>query len=183
MVHRARRRFPRSFRFPHVHGDGPSIVAAPSSFRKFSPRAWGWSAAVGARVEDTGVFPTCVGMVRYAPSGMISGGSFPHVRGDGPEQIALWEEYYKFSPRAWGWSCASEEFPPAVIVFPTCVGMVRNRTSWTWPSPSFPHVRGDGPGYGFFDIRVEVFSPRAWGCGDLNPGSQSIPDATFLIYL
>ena len=52
---------------------------------------------------------------------------------------------HALSPPAWGWV----RKPPAVglgrVVFPTRVGMVRERALSQHPGGSFPHPRGDGP--------------------------------------
>ena len=150
---------------PHVRGDGPITLAIFRNGSGFSPRAWGWS------VNDTycwptmAVLPTCVGMVRDArphrragrvlPTcvGMVRpsvrapkmpAGS-PHVRGDGPHRITRSEAAVRFSPRAWGWSCAPDQLCNQRDVLPTCVGMVRQCTLSIDKISSSPHVRGDGP--------------------------------------
>ena len=150
---------------PHARGDGPpSDGRDHARTETFSPRAWGWSAALDAR---------CTRELRS-----------PHVRGDGPRAHRRSAGRRRFSPRAWGWSGARcrlglrARFSPRAwgwsvsrpseltsAVLPTCVGMVR-RTSepiaiaarfspraWGWSvhwlvnvrSRRSPHVRGDGP--------------------------------------
>ena len=52
---------------------------------------------------------------------------------------------------------------PDAVVFPTCVGM--NRSGWCMEPHGLcvPHVRGDEPSAGGFNLRIVACSPRAWG--------------------
>jgi len=130
-------------RSPHVRGDGPSTVALDKVFRKFSPRAWGWSAFEIDAVFMESVLPTCVGMV-LCPSLV------------GPASAT-------FSPRAWGWSDRRPALPASMAVLPTCVGMVRVPLVKATANFGSPHVRGDGPVCPYTSSRLIGFSPRAWG--------------------
>ena len=137
-------------------GTGPRV--------RFSPRAWGWTAAAGIRVDDVAVFPTRVGVDRVGSSGstLLS----------------------KFSPRAWGWTAYTASSPSAGHVFPTRVGVDRTRPGILAAVGRFPHARGGGPSgvqskpiarfvfptrvgvdrpAGRFSRRPVSFSPRAWG--------------------
>ena len=49
--------------------------------------------------------------------------SFPHTRGDGPSPSASRALLELFSPHAWGWAANEAGSNPAVVVFPTRVGM------------------------------------------------------------
>ena len=91
-------------RFPHTRGDGPAIRKSDVPPCRFSPHAWGWSAPRPPRSTLAPVFPTRVGMVRILPPEVISAGSFPHTRGDGPTRMCNRRPPMKFSPHAWGWS-------------------------------------------------------------------------------
>ena len=53
----------------------------------------------------------------------------------------------KFSPPAWGWSDCVFVGAWLPVVFPTRVGMVRMSAARPDMPVSFPHPRGDGPGF------------------------------------
>ena len=109
--------------------------------------------------------------------------SFPHARGDGPQEIAQAKYDTAFSPRPWGWSEISISRPIFTHVFPTPVGMVRfsdyvagdcycfphargdgpKSAAWKAYLDRFPHARGDGPGECIRAILKKWFSPRPWG--------------------
>ena len=91
-------------RFPHMRGDGPSDNVRRFANKKFSPHAWGWSAEGAAVWDALGVFPTCVGMVRFTEGEKDYDSGFPHMRGDGPRAAKQWDMPTEFSPHAWGWS-------------------------------------------------------------------------------
>ena len=67
----------------------------------------------------------------------------PHPRGDGP---TAWKQPISLGP-----------------VLPTRVGMVR----WAWEveaaAVGSPHPRGDGPDNIWLTLKIESFSPPAWG--------------------
>jgi len=71
---------------------------------------------------------------------------------------ALW-----FSPRPWGWSGQHLDNRANRGVFPTPVGMVRDRQRRLGRRCGFPHARGDGPTLMIFMRGGIVFSPRPWG--------------------
>ena len=125
MVRRNNR--PRETRdgFPHARGDGPRGGVVIVWNRLFSPRPWGWSAMPKITAEIKKVFPTPVGMVRYACFGASAAICFPHARGDGPRNSVLRGYGEWFSPRPWGWSATSTGITDIYVVFPTPVGMVR----------------------------------------------------------
>ena len=67
------------------------------------------------------------------------------------------------SPRAWGWTgrpAVPADFPD---VFPTGVGMDRNRSRTCPVYLCVPHGRGDGPPPSTDFRNVGACSPRAWG--------------------
>ncbi len=160
--------------FPHVRGDGPSVKIGDGSVEEFSPRAWGWS-VVRRRVGLLHpVFPTCVGMVRRSSGSCNKWRRFPHVRGDGPPSRNTRRGRGAFSPRAWGWSVGVRIVEQGLVVFPTCVGMVRKPRLASMTSVCFPHVRGDGP-FGWWDpIKTMWFSPRAWGWSGYQTCAQGL---------
>ncbi len=133
----------------------------------FSPRAWGWSGSRTRCGPVHWVLPTCVGMVR--PRGIMipTGVRSPHVRGDGPKDDLLIRLGRRFSPRAWGWSGHRKWNDRYAKVLPTCVGMVRNRSSLGTCLRGSPHVRGDGPLIREHLATLGEFSPRAWGWSEL----------------
>ncbi len=77
----------------------------------------------------------------------ISWLSFPHTRGDGPihTTVALFER--QFSPHTWGWTFDIVPYYFPRYVFPTHVGMDLIAEAPQLFEQSFPHTRGDGPGY------------------------------------
>ncbi len=130
------------------------------------------------------VFPTPVGVYRLCFPGCFAVSRFPHARGGVPRQAAGFANRLKFSPRPWGCTVKPEKSPFSTIVFPTPVGMYRQRIPSLPPKPCFPHARGDVPGrkgtswrgMRFPHARGGVppfcnragdetqFSPRPWGC-------------------
>ena len=131
--------------FPHTRGDGPKPGSVSLASIRFSPHAWGWSGSQAHGESALLVFPTRVGMVRVeAESGAASHG-FPHTRGDGPTNMAIYIAPTKFSPHAWGWSVRGRSRHTSAGVFPTRVGMVRGRVHMACSRAGFPHTRGDGP--------------------------------------
>ncbi len=58
--------------------------------------------------------------------------------------------FRQFSPRTWGWSDDPDRGASPLGVFPTHVGMVRQRFRRFTGIPRFPHARGDGPARGSF---------------------------------
>ena len=158
--------------FPHPRGDGPQLLSENSHYCcRFSPHAWGWSVSLisagdvklerNVRVFPTrvgmvrrtnsgsflkfDVFPTRVGMVRISEADSAWAARFPHTRGDGPAFDARCCVKIMFSPHAWGWSIKPHTILRNNSVFPTRVGMVRDRANGSRTSCCFPHTRGDGP--------------------------------------
>jgi len=156
-------RGPARSRSPHVRGDGPNSNRHLHRMDMFSPRAWGWSGYQCLKPNSPVVLPTCVGMVRLARRRWHHPRRSPHVRGDGPLLRSAADQFWGFSPRAWGWSEAARALDLLAGVLPTCVGMVRLDISASPPFARSPHVRGDGPKT-VPTVQVRVgFSPRAWG--------------------
>ena len=148
---------------PHVRGDGPVLAQEFNCDWMFSPRAWGWSVYTRCVSVSSDVLPTCVGMVRKRSRRQAEWLRSPHVRGDGPHFESATTRAIEFSPRAWGWSGPPGRRGATADVLPTCVGMVRagSRSTAAWRRS--PHVRGDGPRFGYTFVLVKRFSPRAWG--------------------
>ena len=69
---------------PHPRGDGPIRALATRRTGRFSPPAWGWSAAPALAAASMSVLPTRVGMVPARPVRRGPARSSPHPRGDGP---------------------------------------------------------------------------------------------------
>ncbi len=140
---------------------------APTISRRglFSPQAWGCTAWLTSATIAASVFPTGVGVYRYASKYSFCRSCFPHRRGGVPE----------FDP----------QFEVLAIVFPTGVGVYRfrkKRGEYKW---RFPHRRGGVPrlttrliaravvfptGVGVYRVPCQIpsipiaFSPQAWGC-------------------
>ena len=131
--------------FPHARGDGPIENTHDTLWRRFSPRAWGWSGVPLPGMAPVAVFPTRVGMVRQTDTAIFCRYRFPHARGDGPSAPARTRFLETFSPRAWGWSGNQCQRPGVLQVFPTRVGMVRGEPGSVCDFERFPHARGDGP--------------------------------------
>ena len=153
------------FRIPHARGDGPKLTKARVRSWRYSPRTWGWTECLQRRMTMRTVFPTHVGMDRNPRRSPPRGRGIPHARGDGPRSAAPAVASASYSPRTWGWTGSRRgggrggEYSPrtwgwtghvggrAVYehVFPTHVGMDRNRGPMiTWLC-RIPHARGDGP--------------------------------------
>src|SRR5262249_4764004 len=108
-------------------------------------------------------FPTCVGMVHDQFLTVCLDKRFPHVCGDGPAVGRLLVILESFSPRVWGWSARHVRSDVVLLVFPTCVGMVRITCTTCMPRSRFLSVCGDGPGPVGLEYDVSEFSPRVWG--------------------
>ncbi len=131
--------------FPHPRGDGPSCTCGSHIRSSFSPPAWGWPGGATMKRREDPVFPTRVGMARAPSPSMYSAPCFPHPRGDGPIRWLSSPSSRAFSPPAWGWPEVRTSEVRAGEVFPTRVGMARERPGSPERLPSFPHPRGDGP--------------------------------------
>ena len=121
------------------------------------------------------VFPTPVGMVPFYRFHTRHTVSFPHARGDGPFLQLASGRAPMFSPRPWGWSVPACPWYAVRTVFPTPVGMVRERTTSTVQCRRFPHARGDGPANNLTLYPHMEFSPRPWGWSDLSDLRPGIP--------
>ena len=113
--------------FPHARGDGPPEREHTPPALAFSPRPWGWTAVGGTQMASFNVFPTPVGMDRRSDSPARKPASFPHARGDGPNPSPVVHPTGLFSPRPWGWTEDRRDDAPDDFVFPTPVGMDRDR--------------------------------------------------------
>ena len=148
---------------PHMRGDGPTVKAANAMDSAYSPHAWGWSVNPENVILLSGVFPTCVGMVRSHTAMSAGGMGIPHMRGDGPGCGLAAMRSGMYSPHAWGWSGCFLSAHYWRTVFPTCVGMVRAQTPNATTTTGFPHMRGDGPDVNDWIIVKDRYSPHAWG--------------------
>ena len=119
------------------------IDGVDHDIEKFSPQAWGWTAAFGISGHKAAVFPTGVGVDRFLMLLNAAYRSFPHRRGGGP-----------------GYVVAAPGYP---VVFPTGVGVDRAASPSNSRSRRFPHRRGGGPLRVSSGGRLLQFSPQAWG--------------------
>ena len=94
---------------------------------QFSPRPWGCSSSCLELVLTQLVFPTPVGMFRRKILSHILRKSFPHARGDVPRNSSQSAVLDWFSPRPWGCSANLRSAQLEELVFPTPVGMFRER--------------------------------------------------------
>ena len=154
-------------RFPHVCGDVPARFIKVSIDRQFSPRMWGCSGGRAAWNRGSPVFPTYVGMFRRGAMASRSGSRFPHVCGDVPARPANGKPFPEFSPRMWGCSGFPGHGHRHPAVFPTYVGMFRDRRGADGAHIGFPHVCGDVPMGRRERKQRKQFSPRMWGCSGL----------------
>ena len=129
-----------------------------------SPRPWGCTALEGPFTEVCEVFPTSVGVYRPPRRGSAAGESLPHVRGGVPELIKDFHVPSKSSPRPWGCTERLGRVARVDVVFPTSVGVYRNRSTIPEGHGSLPHVRGGVPSATDRSSRTETSSPRPWGC-------------------
>ena len=68
-----------------------------------------------------------------------------------------------YSPHAWGWTEAANSIIATADVFPTRVGMDRDRSRVRRGASRIPHTRGDGPRTHASVRRPLLYSPHAWG--------------------
>ena len=87
----------------------------------------------------------------------------PHTRGDGPHRITGYTGGQACSPHTWGWTAHAQPIESYQYVFPTHVGMDRNRKPDTTRSRSVPHTRGDGPKRRMSMLATKWCSPHTWG--------------------
>jgi len=130
---------------PHAWGCTDKPSQTPCRRQAFSPHAWGCTVARMLMFSCLLVFPTRVGMYRWALRyPRRSSSVFPTRVGMyrvGNLEILTAAE---FSPHAWG--CTASEW--------------RNlQRHW-----GFPHTRGDVPWSQAILDETDVFSPHAWGC-------------------
>ena len=111
----------------------------------FSPQAWGCSGARHRQGCGREVFPTSVGMFRGQVPCDLAPNRFPHKRGDVPAVDGEALVALGFSPQAWGCSDREAVVEGELNVFPTSVGMFRDRTHFRIGKGRFPHERGDVP--------------------------------------
>ena len=71
--------------------------------------------------------------------------------------------FCSFSPQAWGWTVTTHIRAFAHRVFPTGVGVDRDRPIAAATHRRFPHRRGGGPPAIDAQRAMEGFSPQAWG--------------------
>ena len=151
---------------PHARGDGPYSESVNQSILKCSPRTWGWTGARRPAGTTAPVFPTHVGMDRTGIRAGASRAGVPHARGDGPSFSHGFILHRWCSPRTWGWTVSLWPYGKYQNVFPTHVGMDRERGKRPFLVPCVPHARGDGPvKFAGGGSRVRC-SPRTWGWTD-----------------
>ena len=151
---------------PHARGDGPNQTAIITRGHRCSPRTWGWTVVPLLCPGNCRVFPTHVGMDRLAPPSVGLRPCVPHARGDGPTGDIVMLKLKMCSPRTWGWTEAGLIAGGIAVVFPTHVGMDRERTGLATARESVPHARGDGPDLGITVSEAATCSPRTWGWTD-----------------
>ena len=162
-------------RVPHLRGDGPSVSRRTIAVPACSPPAWGWPGGEDAGSVGDEVFPTCVGMARQPPPLPRRPGRVPHLRGDGPTRLRIGPPIWSCSPPAWGWPEQGGDGNGPARVFPTCVGMARQRCSRCLEREGVPHLRGDGPGAGELQFGIDGCSPPAWGWPETNAVHEGFP--------
>ena len=154
--------------FPRVRGDVPITHLSETPLTQFSPRARGCSLIKNFGSKTKVVFPACAGMFRWQTRLPPRPSSFPRVRGDVPDFLALHTVREAFSPRARGCSRLCHLLFVELGVFPACAGMFLPSTLRRRQRSGFPRVRGDVPPLGHGVPRARKFSPRARGCSGRN---------------
>ncbi len=104
MFRPCRRRPRHQTSFPHTRGDVPRFVCGTVAAVAFSPHAWGCSERGLTSGRRERVFPTRVGMFRRHGFPCHCWISFPHTRGDVPDNALVVFNPWMFSPHAWGCS-------------------------------------------------------------------------------
>ena len=113
---------PVPYGFPHTRGDGPLCLVSLALLVGFSPHTWGWTVFGVSTLAENVVFPTHVGMDRATSPISLSPMSFPHTRGDGPQELAYNQRSFGFSPHTWGWTGSAVGSGATCCVFPTTWG-------------------------------------------------------------
>ncbi len=130
---------------PHARGGGPCWARIGGTTEVCSPRAWGWTVVAPLRVLEQIVFPTRVGVDREIAPPPPRPPSVPHARGGGPKGYLIRFDEHECSPRAWGWTVGAVQVGVAQVVFPTRVGVDRERAIEAHGRWGVPHARGGGP--------------------------------------
>ena len=133
----------------------------------YSPRVWGWTAAPSRCSPEHTVFPTRVGVDRFAGVLAKHGLSIPHACGGGPcTRLALRSDVV-YSPRVWGWTDDPWSRLAEATVFPTRVGVDRSATEGGTYYDCIPHACGGGPHAEQYIGPEPTYSPRVWGWTEL----------------
>ena len=96
---------------PHRCGDGPIRGAMERGLHLCSPQVWGWPAIRHRAGRGAGVFPTGVGMARFAAKHSGQQQCVPHRCGDGPTLAAAPRHHRWCSPQVWGWPASCPRCP------------------------------------------------------------------------
>ncbi len=163
----------RYSRLPHVRGGVSVLYRIKDARTGSSPRAWGCFFRQWTCFRRLLVFPTCVGVFLASDDQINCNLSLPHVRGGVSYRPERPSSSAPSSPRAWGCFCTRGVCIPCRTVFPTCVGVFPQVTSWPGTPTSLPHVRGGVSVITSEQYKKWVSSPRAWGCF-----SQGLPRRT-----
>ena len=150
-------------RVPHTRGDGPMSYPDMARWQECSPHAWGWTGFEERQWPMKDVFPTRVGMDPEPEPIVIDTPRVPHTRGDGPSDGTYHTRGIGCSPHAWGWTGYQSVRASPGFVFPTRVGMDRQRDRAIRPRAGVPHTRGDGPTLRCAGVPLTACSPHAWG--------------------
>ena len=103
-------------------------------------------------------------MHRTRPRRARRSACLPHTRGDAPRGLAVRIDPPPFTPHAWGCTARGGRGRVPRVVYPTRVGMHRERSSTYSCSSRLPHTRGDAPGLAPVRLGDAAFTPHAWGC-------------------
>ncbi len=148
---------------PHARGGGPSIPWRWASWRRMSPRTWGWTVLPLSCHLQTPDVPTHVGVDRRQGISSRSYPRCPHARGGGPPYLDPAEIEAAMSPRTWGWTAAVPVRRHDVADVPTHVGVDQGPRLPRTGRQGCPHARGGGPRQLAVDADVLAMSPRTWG--------------------
>ena len=85
------------------------------------------------------------------------------MRGDGPGNEHIGYNPYRYSLHAWGWTGSPLKVIEYINVFPTCVGMDREKVSTCAATVRIPYMRGDGPVIKAHKEALAEYSLHAWG--------------------
>ena len=164
---------------PRPRGDGPPGYRPSGCIPARSPPARGWPGGKPQIDHRARAFPARAGMARPPAGRRGYERRVPRPRGDGPSLHSLSASDRERSPPARGWPGIDRHVVRAGRAFPARAGMARMTPESSFPWPSVPRPRGDGPSWTLRRVPDRARSPPARGWPENavfpRPGGRAFP--------